>query len=854
MSKWEPKDNGYFISEYKNKLLSKKKFLEEDIEQIIENSKDVLSKSIDPQSKENYGRLSSKNIVLGYIQSGKTTSMEAVSCMARDNGFKLIIILSGHVSNLADQTRGRVYQSLDMYGWKKIEVQRGSRIDLENTDNQLKNILSSNEDILLDDDEKPSLLMVVMKQWQRLDKIISIFTHAEQSGIDLSKIPTLIIDDEADHYSLDTKSNSKTNSKDKNSSEYYIVEQGDTLESISEKKFVPEDILRNLNGFKEDEEIVLKPGKEIMLEKNESTTHRRIKRLRQLLPRHTFLGYTATPMANFLISTVNNLSPKSGTVLAPGSLYTGAKYFFGTKENKSKHVKLVTEKYEKEVRPKSLLEAIRIFVLGVACGMMNGDHKNKDKKRSMLVHPSTSRTVHAEYKGWIDGIIRDYAKAYKTKAYNTKDKSQRIDFTFSEIEKDFLSSYDEIKKTKNDFPKYDDKLILNIHKALDEIKNNIDLFNAEQGAIPDIDWDSGDFYAKILIGGIGLERGYTIKGLTVSYVVRESGSDDTVYQRARFFGYHKSYIGFVRMYLPDYLISNFEDQYGQEIVIREKMREVIDKGGDLRKELKRSFPFISSKYGPVRKNILGHNLKKFPNHGIIMDNRAHHLEIDNIKENQEIYNALINLKGKKEISEISNHSYAKNIKDIQIKDNLDLTDYTEKYISKINTFEDTTDQYDILSELVDWRKMKKNEAIKNNQDFAKYENLELAIMYMNDDKEFGRSVHESDFNDLSSRIPVEQGANANRPGHAYLHCEFLKNEEPKWQPTPNKDSPYGTPIQGKILKKANRIATLQIYKFNILSKETGQILTIGDFELVDIPYFRLYIPKILGTGFTAVEF
>ncbi len=201
---------------------------------------------------------------------------------------------------------------------------------------------SSNEDILLDDDEKPSLLMVVMKQWQRLDKIISIFTHAEQSGIDLSKIPTLIIDDEADHYSLDTKSNSKTNSKDKNSSEYYIVEQGDTLESISEKKFVPEDILRNLNGFKEDEEIVLKPGKEIMLEKNESTTHRRIKRLRQLLPRHTFLGYTATPMANFLISTVNNLSPKSGTVLAPGSLYTGAKYFFGTKENKSKHVKLVT--------------------------------------------------------------------------------------------------------------------------------------------------------------------------------------------------------------------------------------------------------------------------------------------------------------------------------------------------------------------------------------------------------------------------------------------------------------------------------------------------------------------------------
>ena len=853
MIKWEPKDKGYFISRYKKNLLENN-FLKIDIEKIIENSKDILSKSINPNFSENSGRLSSTNISLGYIQSGKTTSMEAVSCMARDNGFKLIIILSGHVINLADQTKGRVYESLDMYGWKKIEIQSGSKIDLSATDNQLKNILSSIDDILLDEDEKPSLLIVSMKQHQRLDKVISIFTNAENSGIDLSKIPTLIIDDEADHYSLDTKSNSKKNSKDKNESTYYYVKEGDTLETISEKTSIPEDTLRNLNGFKEDEKIILKVNDEIMIEKYESTTHRRIKRLRQLLPRHTFIGYTATPMANFLISTVNNLSPRSGTVLSPGSLYTGAKYFFGIEENKSKHVKLVTEKYEKGTRPKSLLEAIRVFVIGVACGMMNGDHKNKKKKRSMLIHPSTSRAIHTEYKDWTDGIIRDYSRAYKTKAHNIKDNSKRIDFSFAEIEKDFLNSYEEIQKTEKNFPKYDEQLIINIAKALDEIKNNIELFNGEQGPMPFIDWDSGDFYAKILIGGIGLERGYTIKGLTISYVVRESGTDDTVYQRARFFGYHKSYIGFVRMYLPQYLISNFEKQYEQEIVLREKMEEVINKGGDLRKELKRSFPFISSKYGPVRKNILGFNLKKFPNRGIVMDNQAHHLEIDRIKENKEIYETLNKINGKKKISEISNHSYAKNIKDIEIKDNLDLTDYTEKYISKINTFENTTDQYDILTDLVDWRKMKKNDAIKNDQNFSKYENLELAIMFMNDDKNFGRSINESDFNDQSSRIPVEQGANENRPGHAYLHCEFLRNDEPRWQPTPNKDSPYGTPIQGNTLKKTNKVATLQIYKFNILSKETEQIITVNGYELKNIPYFRLYIPKILGSGFIAEEF
>ena len=63
------------------------------------------------------------------------------------------------------------------------------------------------------------------------------------------------------------------------------------------------------------------------------------------------------------------------------------------------------------------------------------------------------------------------------------------------------------------------------------------------------------------------------------------------------------------------------------------------------------------------------------------------------------------------LNEISNHSYVKNIKGIEIKDNLDLTDYTEKYISKLNSYEDTADQYDILSELVAWRKMKKKQLI-----------------------------------------------------------------------------------------------------------------------------------------------
>ena len=39
-------------------------------------------------------------------------------------------------------------------------------------------------------------------------------------------------------------------------------------------------MLRNLNGFNEEDDVILQPGKEIMLEKNESTTHRRIKKIK----------------------------------------------------------------------------------------------------------------------------------------------------------------------------------------------------------------------------------------------------------------------------------------------------------------------------------------------------------------------------------------------------------------------------------------------------------------------------------------------------------------------------------------------------------------------------------------------
>jgi LysM repeat protein len=839
MIKWEPKNDGFFTSDFIEKL-KKQNFLDKDIKKIIDNAKDALSKTINPKNPELNNEIFKTNLVLGYIQSGKTTSMEAVACMARDNGFKLMIILSGHVSNLAEQTEERVYESLDQFGWNRIQIKPGKKAELEKDFGLFKDLIESDETLFITEEEKPAGLIVLMKQHQRIGKLIDIIEHAEKNNLDLSKMPTLIFDDEADHYSLDAFAKTKRKEFNKKQEAKLVkVEEGDTLESFSRKFQVSVDNLKYLNGFENEENRELKIGETILIERPETTTHRQIKKLRRLLRQHSYLGYTATPVANFLIAQVSHLSPQSATVLEPGSQYTGANFFFGDEKRFNDHIKLVKEEniVKNKEKPDSLVEALKVFLIGVTYGLMNNDHLNK-KVRTMLVHPSTSRPVHTEWRNWIKTELDIYKRSLDSKANNIAGKSNRIDMNYHKLEDEFLEAHKEVKKTEKNLPDWNDEFVKKLYIAVNKIISQVVLFNAEKGGMPPIDWGKDGVYARILVGGIGLERGYTIGGLTVSYIVRETGTDDTVYQRARFFGYHKPYIGLVRMYLPPELIKNFSQQQENEIVIREKIKEVVLNGGDLRKDLKRAFPFIG-KAGPARQSIIEHNLKKFPHGAILSDHRAHHLDDTRLQENKDIYDALSNLKNKIKFSQISDHAYAKNLDGIDVIEKLSLLEISNQYIKNLNYYNDTNeDDYSIITELSDWR----NSVEKEDIDLA------ILIMRDKDEQNFKRRVDRDLFENKNSSIPIESGANLNRPGHAYLHYEFMINAEPKWHSPNIKNSPYGTPIEGNGRMKANKIATIQLYKFDIHSlKEQGdELLAEG------VPYFRIYVPKKMGKGFRVI--
>ena len=85
-------------------------------------------------------------------------------------------------------------------------------------------------------------------------------------------------------------------------------------------------------------------------------------------------------------------------------------------------------------------------------------------------------------------------------------------------------------------------------------------------------------YGWILVGGQAMDRGFTVEGLTITYMPRGlgGGQADTMQQRARFFGYKSGYLGFCRVFLERDTRQGFEDYVEHEEFMRADMIAVRD--------------------------------------------------------------------------------------------------------------------------------------------------------------------------------------------------------------------------------------------------------------------------------------
>ena len=159
----------------------------------------------------------------------------------------------------------RVYETLDQFGWNRVQIQ--NKIDTEKTNTLLKQLVNSDKELFIDDDEKPAVLIVTKKLWNSIKNLASIFENATEAGIDLSKIPTIIFDDEADHYSLDAYAKTKKKTFKKfNEAKIHTVENGESIEDISLKYTISIDNLKYLNDLEKLENVELQEGDKLLIE------------------------------------------------------------------------------------------------------------------------------------------------------------------------------------------------------------------------------------------------------------------------------------------------------------------------------------------------------------------------------------------------------------------------------------------------------------------------------------------------------------------------------------------------------------------------------------------------------------
>lgn len=297
----------------------------------------------------------------------------------------------------------------------------------------------------------------------------------------------------------------------------------------------------------------------------QSATYGNILELRRQVPCHTYLQYTATPQAPLLINLIDTLSPDFAELLTAGDGYTGGKVFF------KDHVDLLVHEIPEtdiphdgvlpQETPESLLQSMRLFFLGVAAARAIPGYGLQN--RSMIIHPSAETDPHAQYIRRVESIVRSWSQLLE-KPTGDADRTDLV----NDFRADYAILKGSVEKLGQSLPDFE-MLVDQLGLGLSDTR--IVEMNSAEGPTPDIDWQAAPFH--LLVGGQAMNRGFTVEGLTVTYMPRGIGVGnlDTVQQRARFFGYKADYLGYCHIFLDAASLSFYKDYVEHELEVRRSL-------------------------------------------------------------------------------------------------------------------------------------------------------------------------------------------------------------------------------------------------------------------------------------------
>lgn len=489
---------------------------------------DVISRLSDPTRNEIY---QVKGLVMGYVQSGKTSHFSGLIAKAADAGYRLIIVLAGTMDILRQQTQRRIDKEIigkellgtEEYGtdadWARFVEHNGRPSELGFFDwnrltnrgddySSLKHHLHVLEFRPTDRNKPfndpsnlrntPARLAVIKKTPARIAKLCADLGEIKGLRSALEHVPTLIIDDESDQASVNT---------------------------IDQKRF----------GQKE----------------KRTSTNRAIGELLNVLPRAQYVGYTATPFANVFIDPedADDLFPKDFIVSLPRpDGYMGASDFYDFdaefdekdfRSNKAAFVRPVEGENDKD---DNLPRAIDSYVLSGAIKLYRKSRNSRKydfRHHTMLVHHSARKVVHEDEADEVRAIFKGGSRYQKREG---------LDRLCSLFNSDFVP----VSRTRapdEPFPKSFEDLKPFVSECITKICDGKPVLIVNGDNKDDTpDFDQNPVWA-ILVGGAKLSRGYTVEGLTTSYYRRPAGAADTLMQMGRWFGFRPGYRDLVRLYI-----------------------------------------------------------------------------------------------------------------------------------------------------------------------------------------------------------------------------------------------------------------------------------------------------------------
>ena len=534
------------------------------IDIIDDLSEKVLSSLEDPYRP---GPWSTKGLVMGHVQSGKTGSYTGLINKAADAGYKIIIVLAGLHNNLRAQTQvdidegflGRNSESRRVTGVGHLNK---SLVAYSFTTQEEKGDFRKQFAKSLNVDPKSGQIMTFIIK-KNVTPLKNLFYWLESFAPNKDEIdgavkycdgeekkfrryyseqPILIIDDESDQASIDTK------------------KQLISFDGESDPEHNP----TRINCF--------------------------IRALLSLFRKSAYVGFTATPFANVLINQ-STYQKELGADLFPSNfiynlsipeVYYGAEKIFGLRrdltvgieeqeelplfEEVIDHIDAEIEEgtigwmppkvkaehlpyYKGEDRiPPSLERAIKEFLLSCTVRHIR---EGFSIFNSMLVHVTRLKDIQGRVTHQVKKSLKNIVNSIK----NDKE-DQGI---FRELEtlwrESFVPKNKAFKREDLPMPEWDE-IKKELLQAVEKIK--VREINGRAKEALEYKENEKQGWSVIAIGGAKLSRGLVLQGLTVSYFIRVSEMYDTLMQMGRWFGYKHNYIDVCRLYITQELKEDYQ--------------------------------------------------------------------------------------------------------------------------------------------------------------------------------------------------------------------------------------------------------------------------------------------------------